>query len=118
MFGEKGTADLNRNTLSGAKTWRYSQARGRARNGVKDLPYVQEHAALFNSIRTGSPVNNGEYAAKSSLMAIMGRMASFTGKSITWEQASNSQEDLTPPEYKFGPLPVAPVAQPGKTRFI
>jgi len=117
VFGEKGTADLNRNTLSGAKTWRYSQARGRKRNGVQDLPYVQEHAALFNSIRTGSPLCNGEYAAKSSLMAIMGRMASYTGKSVTWEQAWNSKEDLTPPEYAFGPLEVAPVALPGKTHF-
>ncbi|MCH9657014.1 MAG: Gfo/Idh/MocA family oxidoreductase [Planctomycetes bacterium] len=118
VFGEKGTANLNRNTLSGAKTWRYSRARGRDKNGVQDLPYVQEHAALFQSIRTDTPICNGEYAANSSLMAIMGRMASFTGKSITWEQARNSKEDLTPAEYTFGPLNVAPVALPGKTQFL
>ncbi len=118
IYGSKGTADLNRNTLSGAKTWRYSRARGSARGGVQDLPYVQEHAALFESIRTGNPICNGEYAAKSSLMAIMGRMASYTGKNVTWEEAWNSQEDLTPPEYTFGPLKVPPVAQPGKTQFI
>ncbi|MDF1744110.1 MAG: gfo/Idh/MocA family oxidoreductase, partial [Gimesia sp.] len=98
--------------------WRYSRARGRDKNGVQDLPYVQEHAALFKSIRTDSPICNGEYAANSSLMAIMGRMASFTGKSITWEQARNSKEDLTPAEYTFGPLNVAPVALPGKTQFL
>jgi hypothetical protein len=51
-------------------------------------------------------------------MAIMGRMASYTGKVITWEMALNSKEDLTPPRYEFGPLSVPPVARPGVTKFI
>jgi len=50
-------------------------------------------------------------------MAIMGRMATYTGQIITWNQALNSKEDLTPPKYEFGPLPVAEVAKPGVTKF-
>ena len=42
--------------------------------------------------------------AKSTLLAIMGRMATYTGQAITWEQAMNSKEDLTPPKYDWGPL--------------
>ena len=106
-----------RNTMQGEKTWRYSAARGPDRNGNKDRPYQQEHEALFKAIRTDSPYNNGDYAAKSTLMAIMGRMASYTGQNITWEQALNSKEDLTPDSYQFGSIEVPSVAIPGKTKF-
>jgi hypothetical protein len=51
-------------------------------------------------------------------MAILGRMVAYTGQVITWEQALNSREDLTPPGYEFGPLPVPPVAMPGITKFL
>jgi hypothetical protein len=51
-------------------------------------------------------------------MAIMGRMATYTGQVITWDMAINSKEDLTPPAYVFGSLPVAPVALPGVTKFV
>jgi hypothetical protein len=118
VYGEKGTADLMRNTMSGDRQWRYSAARRRDRNGDKDLPYQQEHEALFEGIRKGEPVNHGESAAKSSLMAIMGRMASYTGQNVSWEQALNSEEDLSPPVYEFGELEISPVAVPGKTKLI
>lgn len=118
VFGEKGTADLLRNTMDGDRLWRYSGARRRDRGADKDLPYVQEHEALLKGIRSGNLVNVGETAAKSSLMAIMGRMATHTGKSISWEQALNSEEDLSPSSYEFGPLEVPPVAIPGKTKLL
>ena len=79
--------------------------------------YQVEHDEMFAGIRNGNPVNNGEYMAKSTLMAIMGRMATYTGQVITWQQALNSKEDLTPPKYEFGSLPVPPVARPGTTKF-
>ena len=79
--------------------------------------YQVEHDELFASIRSGKPINNGEYMSKSTLLAIMGRMAAYTGKVITWEMAMNSQEDLTPPKYEFGPLPMPAVAVPGVTKF-
>ena len=53
--------------------------------------YQTEHDELFASIRSGKPINNGEYMAKSTLLAIMGRMAAYTGQEITWEMALNSQ---------------------------
>jgi hypothetical protein len=51
-------------------------------------------------------------------MAIMGRMASYTGQNVSWEQALNSEEDLSPPVYEFGELEISPVAVPGKTKLI
>lgn len=81
--------------------------------------YQTEHDELFAGIRAGRPLNNGEYMAKSTLLAIMGRMAAYTGQAITWEQAMNSREDLSPPKYSWDVrLPDPPVATPGVTRFM
>ncbi len=80
--------------------------------------YQVEHDELFKSIRSGEPINNGEYMSKSTLLAIMGRMAAYTGLQITWEQALNSKEDLSPKAYAPGPNEVPGPAIPGKTKFI
>ena len=112
VFGTRGTCDVMKHVIKGPggkKLWQYSGGRG-------DM-YQNEHNELIASIRAGKPINNGDYMTRSTLMAIMGRMATYTGKVITWEQALNSQEDLTPPKYEFGPLPVPPVAVPGVTKF-
>ena len=83
----------------------------------KDM-YQVEHDELFASIRKGKPINNADYMAKSSLMAIMARMAAYTGQQITWDMAFNSKEDLSPAKYDWGPLPMPEVAKPGVTKFI
>jgi predicted dehydrogenase len=81
--------------------------------------YQTEHDELFKSIRTGKPINNGEYMVKSTLLAIMGRMAAYTGQEITWDKAWNSKEDLSPPRYDWMvALPDPPIAIPGKTKFV
>jgi predicted dehydrogenase len=110
--GTKGRADVHgrRIAISGENEWRFD---GRENSAVQ-----AEHDALFASIRNGRPINNGEYLARSTLVAIMGRMAAYTGQQITWEQAMNSKEDLSPPRYDWNvPLPVPEVARPGITRF-
>jgi hypothetical protein len=47
----------------------------------------------------------------------MGRMATYTGLTITWDQAMNSTEDLTPPKYEWGPLATPAIAMPGLTKL-
>ena len=81
--------------------------------------YQVEHDELFASIRAGKPIDNGDYMTKTTLMAIMGRMATYTGQSITWEMALNSKEDLMPPKFDWDvKLPDPPVAIPGVTKFV
>jgi hypothetical protein len=81
--------------------------------------YQTEHDELFRSIRSGRPLNNGEYMAKSTLMAIQARMAAYTGQMVTWDQAMNSREDLSPAGYTFDSRPPASVvAMPGVTRLL
>jgi len=52
--------------------------------------------------------------AKSTLLAIMGRMATYTGQVI----ASNSKEKLGPAKYDWGPVPIPQVSVPGVTKFV
>jgi hypothetical protein len=80
--------------------------------------YDQEHVEFYQGLRGGHPINNGEQAAHSTLMSLMGRMATYTGQRITWDMALNSKEDLSPPKYEWGPLMYAPVAVPGVTKFV
>jgi hypothetical protein len=80
--------------------------------------YQTEHNELFAAIRKGEPINNGDYMTKSTLMAIMGRMSAYSGKTITWEQALNSKENLTPASYDWTKLPEPVVAVPGVTQFV
>lgn len=99
-----------RANLTGAKAWKFT--------GENPNPYVQEHRDLLAAIIGGVPINEAQRVAESTLVAIMGRMAAYTGKAVTWEQAMNSKLNLTPETLALGPIAVPPVAVPGKTPFI
>jgi predicted dehydrogenase len=113
VLGANGSARILKNTietLDPATTWKYDGERGKSM-------YDAEHDALFGAIRSGNTINNGEYMTISTLMAIMGRMATYTGKTISYEDALNSEEDLTPDAYAWGPAPEVKIAVPGVTPF-
>jgi predicted dehydrogenase len=93
--------------------WRYRSHKGKRTN-----MYQIEHDVFFASIRSGTPINHGDYMSKSTLMAIMGRMATYTGQEISWQQALNSREDLTPAKYEWGAMPMPLVAIPGQTKVV
>jgi hypothetical protein len=78
-----------------------------------------EHDAMYAALRRGDVINNGDYMAKSTMMAIIARMSAYTGKRLTWEQAMNSQEALVPESYDWDAAPPpAEVAMPGVTDFV
>ena len=83
-------------------------------------PYVQEHTDMVNSILgTGPYINRAKAVGESTMTAIMGREAAYSGLEITWEMAMNSKQDLTPkdPELEENyPIPPRPV--PGEYKFI
>ncbi len=88
----------------------------RVRNEVN--PYVQEHIDLLASIHDGKPINELKQVAESTLAAIMGRMSSFTGKAVTWDQALNSKLDTFPSKLEWGTMPPPVVAKPGTTELV
>src|SRR5262249_1582353 len=117
LMGSRGICHINANgpgaaTFTGANKW---QLRGRRDDNMDQT----EHDELFASIRAGRPINHGEWMTRSTLMAIMGRMATYTGKVITWQMALDSKEELKPPRYDWDvKLPIPPVAKPGITKFV
>jgi predicted dehydrogenase len=113
VLGSKGTCHVEQGVIkdsAGKVVWRYG------RNANRGDMYQDEHNELFAGIRAGKPVDNGDYMCSSNLVALLGRMATYTGQKVTWEQALNSKEDLTPARYEWGPLALPSVAVPGVTR--
>jgi len=114
VYGTKGTAAIQAHRIQvGDEKWRH---RG---EGPDDM-YQNEHNAFFAAIRSGEVIDNGDYMCESTLMAIMGRMAAYTGQTVTREQVLASELDLAPKAYAWGDVEAAylDVAVPGVTPFV
>src|SRR5688572_19862837 len=110
FIGTAGTSDPSA-FIQGARPWKYEAPERRV------SPYVQEHTDLVASLRAGKPLNELQQVAESTLTAIMGREAAYTGQEITWDQILAAKQDLVPPSVAFGPLEVPPVPMPGRTKL-
>jgi len=118
FVGTKGSADILRHRIEGENPWRFQGDGGNM--------YQIEHQELFAAIRAGKPINNGLYMARSTMLAILGRMATYTGAVIPWDEAINSKQDLSPPSYDWDADPPTmpqedgtyPIAVPGVTKFL
>ncbi len=114
LMGTKGICTIGRGPgprIEGETKWTYT--------GQRNDMYQAEHDALFASIRRNQPIADTERMTTSTLLAIMGRMAAYTGQQITWEQALNSQEELFPAKLDLNTaVVVPPLARPGLTRFV
>ncbi len=120
ILGTKGIAHMPQRCqieVDGETVWRYE--------GPKPSMYDVEHQELFESIKSGNPINNGLHMVRSTMLAILGRMAAYTGEKITWDDAMKSTELLGPEQLSWDtPPPVTPGADglyavpiPGFTRF-
>jgi len=107
--GTKGYADAAGTIydLQGNVIWKYPYPEeGNTDSKWKVTnPFVQEHVNLVTGIRTGKTVNDAQAQVNSTLMTIMGRIAAYTGKNVTWEEIMNSDLYLGPKTYTFGPVP-------------
>ncbi|MCU0916887.1 MAG: Gfo/Idh/MocA family oxidoreductase [Planctomycetes bacterium] len=119
IFGSKGKADITASRITGENPWRWT--------GKCD-PYQREHNLLFAAIRSGSPINNGDYMIPSTLTGIMGQISCYTGKEVTMEQMKQSdffypprpedcRDDMEPP-VKADASGSYPVPVPGQTKLI
>jgi predicted dehydrogenase len=90
-------------------------------------PYQQEHDELWATLMKGEyKFADAENAAKSTMTAIMGRYATYSGKVMTWEESLNGKVDLFPDTLAWDALPKVlpnadgyyPHAIPGKTKVI
>jgi myo-inositol 2-dehydrogenase / D-chiro-inositol 1-dehydrogenase len=118
ILGTKGQAYLpGTPSIEGKKKWKFQ--------GKRPSMYDLEHKALFDGIRSGKPVNNGDYMYVDTMVGIMAQMACYTGQVITWEDAEKSDATFALPRYgwdveppvKLGPDGRYPTAMPGITKF-
>ena len=113
-MGTKGEASFSRRGMGikGENPWEPAR--------TQEIDSHQlEHNAFFPALRDGRIINNGNYMAKSTMMAIMSRMSAYTGQTLTWEQVLNSELDLSPSNYSWdGAPPPDEIAVPGMTKFI
>lgn len=114
ITGSTGTCTVNGWTgdpvMTGSSNWTYT--------GDQANMYQVEHNELQAAIRGDSPtVNDGDFMAQSTLMAILGREAAYTGQRISFDEMLNSTTRLGPKEYAFGELAIPPVAEPGTTKL-
>jgi predicted dehydrogenase len=87
--------------------------------GPFENPRFIQWRAFIESIRKRSPLNHGKQVAEATMTAILGRMSAYTGRTINYDWAlKRSQLDLFPKKLEFGPLPVEPLAVPGKTPLV
>jgi len=119
VIGSKGRAEVSKgNIATGGDTWAY--------RGAKVNPYQVEHDRLFAAIRENQPHAEAENGAISTMTAIMGRMATYSGKMVTWDEAFKSELSLAPDRYDFAATPpvlpekdgLYPCAVPGVTKVI
>lgn len=84
VMGTKGTADPGgRIQPKDGQMWRY-------RERAVDA-YVQEHVDLINAIVKGTDLNEAKQVTDSTLTAIMGREAAFSGAGVDWDTILNSK---------------------------
>lgn len=108
--GSKGSLLIGRGPapiIRGETSWRF---RGEDRN-----MYQVEHDELFAAIRSGERVDDTEWMTQSTLLAIMGRTAAYTGQRIQWDEFLKDEQSLVPDDLDWNtPLPVAPRPIPGR----
>jgi predicted dehydrogenase len=109
VFGTKGVAHIQTHQIEkrDGTAWEHQK-------DPSDDMYQNEHDELFASIRSGKPINDGEIMCNSTLMAIMGRLSAYTGRTVTWDEMLKSDVDLSPKEYAWGEAPKCAVSVPGE----
>lgn len=117
--GSNGSSNISGASItSPSGDWRF---RDKSKN-----PYQVEHDDLFAAIRSNTPYNEGDYGAKSTMTAILGRMAVYSGKVIKWDDAINSEISIMPKHYAFDADPPVmpgkdgryPIPVPGVTKVV
>ena len=90
-------------------------------------PYQTEHDELFAAVAKGEyKFDNAAYGATSTMTAILGRMATYSGQVIEWDKALHSDLDLQPETLDWNAMPKSvpnadgfyAVAVPGKTHYV
>ncbi|HAV64860.1 MAG TPA: dehydrogenase [Verrucomicrobiales bacterium] len=97
--GTRGRADISGHMIFGeGDRWRH-------RGQGDPNPYQQEHDNLFAAIRNNTEFNEAHNGAMSTMSALLGRMATYSGKEISMEDALKSEVNYFPDKLAWDALP-------------
>ncbi|MDB5297772.1 MAG: oxidoreductase domain protein, partial [Phycisphaerales bacterium] len=137
--GTKGVADLSNGSIKyadGRPDWKFEYPAtpggepdtggGKKKRSRGPDPYQVEHDTLFAAIRGDKPYNEGDYGASSTMTAIFGRMATYSGQELKYADALAKGVDLMPKQFAFDAEPpvkpgkdgLYPSALPGQTKVL
>ena len=102
--GSKGTSDPS-GWIDGPNAWKFE--------GEKPNGHQQEQHDLIEALMRGEIYNEGEYGAKSTFTAILGREACYSGKVIRWDDLLTHGQELAPGIDNYT-LNTDPPAMPGE----
>ncbi|QDS91643.1 Inositol 2-dehydrogenase [Roseimaritima multifibrata] len=91
LSGTTGFADVSAAKIYDNKGKLIFQSEAKEANGKG---WQQEHYDLFAALRAGETPNEAEYGAKSTMTSILGRMATYSGKTVKWDDAMASDHAL------------------------
>jgi hypothetical protein len=120
LVGSKGRATEGKIVdLKGNQIWRH-------RDKEDKNPYQVEHDVLFDCIVNNKPINDAENGAIATMTSILGRMATYSGQRVKWEDALNSNVNLMPESFTWDTLPKSlpnsdgfyPIPVPGKDKIV
>lgn len=94
--GTKGYLSLANNSRANTCFIEKSDGSRYAYREQGNNPYQTEHDRLFAAIRQGQPHMEAEYGAMSTMTAILGRMATYSGKEISMQEAMTRGRRLMP----------------------
>lgn len=106
-------ARLGRADISGGKIYNQAGERIWQTQAARGGPQQQQHD-LIAALREGHIPNEIDYAARSTMTAIMGRMAAYSGQLVSWADAFDSSLSLADVDQLTSlddPAPVVPNAQ-------
>ena len=120
--GTKGSSNCKNQIqdLSGKNIWEYQYPLNEeGKPGLVISAFDQEHVDLVTYIRQGTPHVEAEDTAISTMVAIMGRIAAYTGKEVSWDEMMNSDMKLGPTTFIMGPADTqAVIPVPGAEKRI
>lgn len=119
IYGTKGMATI-KGSNGGATIFDREGKEIWSMKGDIGAAYKQEHKDLVDSIRAGEPIVELKQTADSSMTAVLGRVAAYTGQNVTWDFLTEKSElDLFPADFDYnGPRPEPAFAIPGETKLI
>lgn len=119
VMGTKGCCYLGSH-IDGEHKWRFK--------GPGNNPYLDEQAALIESVRNGKPINSGYHMARSTMSTVLGQLACYTGRPLTYDEVAKSDFQFapapdaasfdTPPPSKPDATQNYPLPMPGNTKLF